>query len=151
MLRRIDLRQGLGNVAAMLPRGAVDVSAAVAVVGPLVEDVRRRGSAAVLEATEKFDGVRPRTLRVPAEVIETAVAALDPKVRDALLESIARVRVGHQAQVLTERVTQIVPGGTVTQRWVPVRRVGLYVPGGLAVYPSSVVMNVVPAQIAGVT
>jgi histidinol dehydrogenase len=151
MLRRIDLRQGLGNVRNVLPRAAIDVSAAVVAVAPLVEDVRKRGSAAVLDATEKFDGLRPTSLRVPEQVIAAAVAALDPAVRAALLESIARARIGHAAQVPTERVTQIAPGGTVTQRWVPVRRVGLYVPGGLAVYPSSVVMNVVPAQVAGVT
>ncbi|QNK79651.1 histidinol dehydrogenase [Nakamurella sp. PAMC28650] len=151
MLRRIDLRQGLGNVRNMLPRAAIDVSAAVVAVAPLVEDVRKRGSAAVLDATEKFDGLRPTSLRVPAQVIADAVEALDPAVRAALLESISRARIGHSAQVPTERVTQIAPGGTVTQRWVPVRRVGLYVPGGLAVYPSSVVMNVVPAQVAGVT
>jgi len=153
MLRRIDLRQGLGNVRAlttMLPRGAVDVSAAVEAVAPLVEDVRKRGSIAVLDAGEKFDGVRPASLRVPQQVIDDAVHALRPQVEAALRESIVRARIGHQAQLPVERVTQIVPGGTVTQRWVPMRRVGLYVPGGLAVYPSSVVMNVVPAQIAGV-
>ncbi|SDP24430.1 histidinol dehydrogenase [Nakamurella panacisegetis] len=150
MLRRIDLRQGLGNVRNMLPRAAIDVAAAVAAVAPLVDDVRKRGCPAVMEATEKFDGFRPASLRVPKEVIAAAVDALDPQVRAALLESIARTRIGHTAQVPTERVTQIAPGGTVTQRWVPVRRVGLYVPGGLAVYPSSVVMNVVPAQVAGV-
>ena len=153
MLRRIDLRQGLGNVRAlttMLPRGAVDVSAAVEAVAPLVEDVRKRGSIAVLDAGEKFDGVRPALLRVPQQVIDDAVHALRPQVEAALRESIVRARIGHQAQLPVERVTQIVPGGTVTQRWVPMRRVGLYVPGGLAVYPSSVVMNVVPAQIAGV-
>lgn len=153
MLRRIDLRQGLGNVrtlTTMLPRGAVDVSSAVDAVSPLVEDVRRRGSIAVLDAGEKFDGVRPTSLRVPQQVIDDAVSSLRPEVEAALRESIARARIGHQAQLPVERVTQIVPGGTVTQRWVPVRRVGLYVPGGLAVYPSSVVMNVVPAQIAGV-
>ena len=120
MLRRIDLRQGLGNVRNMLPRGAVDVAAAVSVVAPLVEDVRRRGSAAILEATEKFDGVRPTSLRVPQQVIDDAVEALKTQVRAALLESIARARIGHQAQLPTERVTQIAPGGTVTQRWVPV-------------------------------
>ncbi len=150
MLRRIDLRQGIGDVRTILPRGAVDVSAAVVTIAPLVEDVRRRGSAAVLEAGERFDGIRPTSLRVPRQVLQDAVQALSPAVRAALLESIARVRIGHQAQLPTEQVTQIVPGGTVTQRWIPVRRVGLYVPGGLAVYPSSVVMNVVPAQTAGV-
>ncbi|MGI8591389.1 MAG: histidinol dehydrogenase [Nakamurella sp.] len=151
MLRRIDLRHGLGNVRNLIPRGAVDVTAALEVVVPLLEDVRKRGSAAILDATEKLDGVRPKSLRVPAEVIEAAVQALSPQVRAALLESIARARIGHEAQVPMERVTQIAAGGTVTQRWVAVRRVGLYVPGGLAVYPSSVVMNVVPAQVAGVS
>ena len=150
MLRRIDLRQGLGNIASVLPRAAIDVAAAVETVRPVVEDVRSRGAAAVLDATEKFDGVRPTSLRVPDEVIRAAVDALPAAVRSALTESIRRARIGHQAQVPAERVTQIVPGGTVTQRWVPVRRVGLYVPGGLAVLPSSVVMNVVPAQTAGV-
>jgi len=151
MLRRIDLRHGLGNVRNLIPRGAVDVTAALEVVVPLLEDVRKRGSAAILDATEKLDGVRPKSLRVPADVIEAAVQALSPQVRAALLESIARARIGHEAQVPLERVTQIAAGGTVTQRWVAVRRVGLYVPGGLAVYPSSVVMNVVPAQVAGVS
>jgi histidinol dehydrogenase len=151
MLRRIDLRHGLGNVRNLIPRGAVDVTAALEVVVPLLEDVRKRGSAAILDATEKLDGVRPKSLRVPADVIESAVQALSPQVRAALLESIARARIGHEAQVPLERVTQIAAGGTVTQRWVAVRRVGLYVPGGLAVYPSSVVMNVVPAQVAGVS
>ncbi|GGM12331.1 histidinol dehydrogenase [Nakamurella endophytica] len=152
MLRRIDLRGGLGADLdrGLLPRAAMDVGAAVEAVRPVVEDVRRRGAAAVLEATERFDGVRPVRLRVPQEVVDAAVEALDPAVRDALTESIRRARVGHRAQLPTERVTQIVPGGAVTQRWVPLRRVGLYVPGGLAVYPSSVVMNVVPAQVAGV-
>ena len=150
MLRRIDLRQGLGNVAGLLPRAAMDVTAAVTVVAPLLEDVRKRGVTAVLDATEKFDGVRPKRLRVPADVIEEAVTNLPTDVRAALVEAIGRAQTGHRAQIPTERVTQIVPGGVVTQRWVPVRRVGLYVPGGLAVYPSSVVMNVVPAQVAGV-
>jgi len=151
MLRRIDLRHGLGNVRNLLPRGAVDVSTAVTAVASLVEDVRKRGSAAILDATERYDGTRPTSLRVPAELIDEAVRALDPKVRAALLESISRARIGHKAQLPLEQVTQIAPGGTVTQRWVAVRRVGLYVPGGLAVYPSSVVMNVVPAQTAGVS
>ncbi len=150
MLRRIDLREGLGNVSGLLPRAALDVTGAVASVAPLLEDVRTRGVTAVLDATEKFDGVRPRRLRVPEEVIDQAVADLSTEVRAALMEAIGRAQTGHRAQIPTERVTQIVPGGVVTQRWVPVRRVGLYVPGGLAVYPSSVVMNVVPAQVAGV-
>ena len=150
MLQRIDLRAGLGTLRGVLPRAAVDIGAAASSVGPIIDDVRERGAAAVLDAAERFDGVRPATLRVPAEVIAAAIGAVTPQVRAALTESIARARVGHAAQLPLEKVTQIAPGGTVTQRWVPVRRVGLYVPGGLALYPSSVVMNVVPAQVAGV-
>ena len=150
MLQRIDLRSGLGTLREVLPRAAVNIGGATATVGPLIEDVRVRGAAAVLDAAERFDGVRPATLRVPKAVIDAALAEVSPAVRAALTESIARARVGHDAQLPTPTVTQIAPGGTVTQRWVPVRRVGLYVPGGLALYPSSVVMNVVPAQVAGV-
>ncbi len=150
-LKRIDLRSGLGaDLRTVLPRGGVDLGLAVAAIADLVADVRVRGAAAVLEATEKFDGLRPPTLRVPAGVITAALAMADPQVRAALEESIARARVGHRAQLPKDTVTEIAPGGTVGQRWVPVQRVGLYVPGGLALYPSSVVMNVVPAQVAGV-
>ena len=150
MLQRIDLRSGFGTLRDVLPRAVVDIGAAVAGVEPLIADVRRRGAAAVLDASERFDGVRPAALRVPGAVIAASLAGVSAAVRAALTESIARARVGHAAQLPDERVTPIAPGGTVTQRWVPVRRVGLYVPGGLALYPSSVVMNVVPAQVAGV-
>ncbi|AZI57805.1 histidinol dehydrogenase [Nakamurella antarctica] len=149
-LNRIDLRAGLGDIRAALPRGTSDTAAAAATVATLVADVRERGASAVLDATEKFDGVRPPTLRVPASVIAEALQSMDPAVRAALTESISRARLGHQAQMPVETVTEIAVGAVVGQRWVPVRRVGLYVPGGLALYPSSVVMNVVPAQVAGV-
>jgi histidinol dehydrogenase len=112
--------------------------------------VRHRGAEALYELGERFDGVRPPALRVPVEVLTAALDALDPAVRAALEESIRRARVVHADQRRTDTTTQVVPGGEVTERWVPVDRVGLYVPGGLAVYPSSVVMNVVPAQAAGV-
>ncbi len=150
MLQRIDLRAGLGDLRGVLPRAAVDVGAAVTAVAPIVEDVRRRGAHAVLDAAERFDGVRPAALRVPPAALEAAADALDPAVRDALLAAIARARAGHAAQLPAPAVTDLTPGGSVTQRWVPVARVGLYVPGGRALYPSSVVMNVVPAQVAGV-
>jgi histidinol dehydrogenase len=104
----------------------------------------------VLEHGEKFDKVRPASIRVPAAELERALSELDPAVRAALEESIARTREVHADQRRVDTTTQVVPGGTVTERWVPVARVGLYAPGGLAVYPSTVVMNVVPAQIAGV-
>jgi histidinol dehydrogenase len=151
MLQRIDLRAGLPRVLGdVLPRAAVDIGTATAVVAPLIDDVRARGAEAVMDASHRFDGVRPGALRVPASVIEAAAGAIAGPVRDALVESIARARAGHAAQLPVSTVTELAEGGVVRQRWVPVRRVGLYVPGGRALYPSSVVMNVVPAQVAGV-
>ena len=134
----------------LLPRAAFDVAAAIETVRPVVEAIREHGAPAIRDATRRFDGVELTALRVPVDAIERAGAALDDGVRAALTESIARARKVHTDQRRAETTTQVVPGGTVTQRWVPVERVGLYVPGGLAVYPSSVVMNVVPAQVAGV-
>ncbi len=128
----------------------MDVEHALDAVRPIVADVRERGDAALLDLAERFDRVRPDAVRVPAEVLDDALAGLDPAVRRALQTAIERARRVHADQRRTDSTTQVVPGGTVTERWVPVRRVGLYVPGGLAVYPSSVVMNVVPAQAAGV-
>jgi len=148
-----DLRTrslGAAELTAALPRAELDVAAAAEAVRPVVEDVAARGAEAVLEASERFDGIRPAHLRVPGEAIERALEELDPAIRAALEESIARVRKADAAQVRPAESVEVVPGGTVTQRWVPVRRVGLYVPGGRAVLPSSVVMNVVPAQVAGV-
>ncbi|MGH3941574.1 MAG: histidinol dehydrogenase [Pseudonocardiaceae bacterium] len=153
MLRRIDLRDHLpasATLRGLVPRADVDVDAVAHQVAPVIDAVRERGVAAVLEFAERFDGVRPARVRVPADALSEALAALDPAVRTALGECIARARRVHADQRRTETATQVVPGGTVTERWVPVARVGLYAPGGLAVYPSSVVMNVVPAQVAGV-
>ena len=129
----------------------MDVEHALDTVRPLCADVRDRGDAALLDLAERFDKVRPASVRVPDDVLDDALARLDPAVRTALDVSIDRARLVHADQRRTDTTTQVVPGGTVTERWVPVRRVGLYVPGGLAVYPSSVVMNVVPAQQAGVS
>ncbi|MFC4119589.1 histidinol dehydrogenase [Nonomuraea zeae] len=151
MISRIDMRGSLPeDLRDVLPRAELDVEAALEKVRLICDDVRHRGAAAVRELTARFDGVEIATTRVPAEAIERALAELDPKVRAALEESIRRTRLVHRDQRRTETTTQVVPGGTVTERWVPVDRVGLYVPGGRAVYPSSVVMNVVPAQEAGV-
>ena len=129
----------------------MDVADATERVRPIVEDVRHRGTEALIELTERFDGVRLTDVRVPKDVIESALVDLDPAVRAALEESIRRARKVHAAQRRTDHTTQVVPGGTVTEKWMPVERVGLYVPGGRAVYPSSVIMNVVPAQEAGVS
>jgi len=153
MLSRTDLRGRVPSPAelrAALPRAEIDVDVVLHQVRPVVEAVRERGVPAVLELAERFDKVRPDSVRVPARKIGQALAELDPAVREALRESIDRARRVHAKQRRTDVTTQVVPGGTVTERWVPVARVGLYAPGGLAVYPSSVVMNVVPAQTAGV-
>jgi histidinol dehydrogenase len=150
VIRRIDLRGSDVDPRDVLPRAAVDVESVLHTVRPIVEDVHQRGTEAVLEWGERLDGVRPPSLRVPQEALDAALAGLDPAVRTALEEAVRRVRIVHEEQARTDIVTTVVPGGTVTERFLPVERVGLYVPGGRAVYPSSVVMNVVPAQVAGV-
>ncbi|MGW5875878.1 histidinol dehydrogenase [Nocardiopsis terrae] len=151
MISRIDLRGSQGDPREALPRAEIDVADATERVRPLCEDVRHRGTEALIELTERFDGVRLTDIRVPGAALETALAELDPAVRAALEESIHRARKVHHEQRRRTHTTQVVPGGTVTEKWIPVNRVGLYVPGGRAVYPSSVIMNVVPAQEAGVS
>ncbi|WP_062211495.1 histidinol dehydrogenase [Streptomyces sp. NBRC 109706] len=154
MLNRIDLRAAASSAEAvdraLLPRAELDVEAALEKVRPICEDVHHRGTAALIDYAQRFEGVRLERTRVPAEALERALAELDPAVRSALEESIRRARLVHRAQRREDHTVRVVPGGTVTERWLPVQRVGLYVPGGQAVYPSSVVMNVVPAQEAGV-
>jgi histidinol dehydrogenase len=152
----IDLRgrpaDGLRRLAleGVLPRAALDVERAVGLVKPITEDVRVRGGAAVREYTKRFDGVDLARTRVPAGDLEHALDALDPEVRDALEEAARRARVVHEAQLPERKDTEPAPGLSVSTRFVPVSRAGVYVPGGLVAYPSSVVMNVVPAQAAGV-
>ena len=151
-IARVDLR-GAGPGAVyrdVLPRAALDVEVALDVVRPICEDVRLRGGAAVREWTQRLDGVDADTTRVPAEALADALGALDPAVRAALEEAARRARLVHEVQRREDAHVQVSAGGSVTERWVPVRRVGLYVPGGLVAYPSSVVMDVVPAQVAGV-
>ncbi|SCD72252.1 histidinol dehydrogenase [Streptomyces sp. di50b] len=154
VISRIDLRgDALPEGPALrdlLPRADFDVAAALEKVRPICEDVHHRGDAALIDFAERFDGVKLDQVRVPAAALQRALEELDPAVRAALEESIRRARLVHRAQRRTTHTTQVVPGGTVTEKWVPVDRVGLYAPGGRAVYPSSVIMNVVPAQEAGV-
>ena len=152
-MSRIDLRGdslSAARLRAVLPRGGVDVDSVLPTVKPIVDAVAERGAVAALEYGETFDGVRPAAVRVPAARLAEALAELDPAVRVALEVAIDRTRAVHADQRRTDTTTTLAPGATVTERWVPVERVGLYVPGGNAVYPSSVVMNVVPAQTAGV-
>ncbi|MCV7038153.1 histidinol dehydrogenase [Mycolicibacterium moriokaense] len=152
-MARIDLRGtelSAAQLRSALPRGGVDVDAVVPKVRPIVDAVAERGAEAALEFGESFDGVRPVKVRVPEERLQQALDALPDDVRTALEVAIERTRAVHADQRRTDTTTTLGPGATVTERWVPVERVGLYVPGGNAVYPSSVVMNVVPAQTAGV-
>jgi histidinol dehydrogenase len=150
MLATTDLRGRTYDPATVLPRAELDVAGAVSKVMPILDRVRTEGARAVLDLGEQFDGIRPPSLRVPAEALAEALEALDPDVRAALEESIDRARRVHAAQVPAGSEVELGEGAVVENRWVPVNRVGLYVPGGRAVYPSSVVMNVVPAQAAGV-
>ena len=154
MISRIDLRERPASsltrteLAGVLPRAATDVETAVAQIRPLCEDVKRRGAEAVREYTARFDGVDLVTTRVPSQALDAALAGLGPDVRAALEEAIRRTRRVHGAQLPAETATQVTDGLTVTGRFVPVGRAGVYVPGGLVAYPSSVVMNIVPAQAA---
>ena len=154
MIRTLDLRGQkltLAQLLRLVPRAQIDVTVAADAAHALISDVRTRGEAALLDQAERFDGVRPERVRIHSAEISAAVAGLDPTVRDALEEAIVRVRAASRTQVPESSVTSLGPGADVIQRWSPVGRVGLYVPGGKAVYPSSVVMNVVPAQVAGVS
>ena len=153
MLSVTDLRPldtATADLSRIIPRANVDVSSVVPVVAPIIEQVRHGGEQTLLDLAERFDGVRPPALRVPAEALEAALAGLDPRVRAALEESIHRARLVHDAQHPQDSTVELGEGAVVENHWIPVGRVGLYVPGGRAVYPSSVVMNVVPAQAAGV-
>jgi histidinol dehydrogenase len=153
MLTRTDLRTALPGRAELrdvMPRAEVNVDAVLEQVRPIVAAVAERGVDAALELAERFDRVRPASVRVPAAALARALDGLDPAVRAALDTAIERARKVHADQRRADVVTKVTEGGTVTERFLPVRRVGLYAPGGLAVYPSSVVMNVVPAQAAGV-
>lgn len=154
MLRTLDLRGralSTSELLTVVPRAAAAQAEALITAARIVDDVVSRGEDALREQAERFDAVTGHALRVPADHLDEALADLDPAVRAALEEAIARVRAASAAQVPAETLTELAPGARVTQRWQPVRRAGVYVPGGKAVYPSSVVMNVVPAQVAGVS
>ena len=152
MIRRIDLRDAEPSVdyRAAVPRAAFDVESATHVVRPICDAVRERGVEAIHEFSERFDGVVQTDIVVPPAALTDALERLDPAVRAALEESVRRLRLTCAAEMEHDVTTQVADGATVTHRLVPVDRVGLYVPGGLAPLVSSVLMNVVPAQVAGV-
>ena len=147
---QLTYKSSRDEIRALIPRATLDVAGAMRDVQEIIDHVRTGGVSALLDLGEKFDGVRPHSLRVSPSEISSALENLDEKVKQALLLSIERIKKVHQEQLRAEKSVTVIPGGTVTERWVPVDRVGLYVPGGRAVYPSSVMMNVIPAQIAGV-
>ena len=143
-------RHSKAEIQDLLPRATLDVNEAMKLIEPILSRVKNGGVEDLYSLGEEFDGIRPPSLRVPQSDLDNALAELDPQIRQSLEISIERIRKVHKDQVRTPHTTKVVDGGTVTERWVPVDRVGLYVPGGRAVYPSSVMMNVIPAQIAEV-
>ena len=154
MIRSLDLRGKALTKAGYqkaIPRAALDIAAALISIEPILQKVNTGTEADLLQLAEEFDGVRPQSIRVPQSALDKALAELDPKVRAALELSAERIRKVHNDQTRGVTTTKVVDGGVVTERWIPVDRVGLYVPGGRAVYPSSVLMNVIPAQIAKVS
>ena len=154
MIRTLDLRgQALSKAGYQraIPRASLDIATAMRTIEPILERVKNGSESELLKLAEELDGVRPASIRVSQSDLDTALANLDPAVRTALELSISRIRKVHQDQKRTDKSTKVVDGGIVTERWIPVDRVGLYVPGGRAVYPSSVLMNVIPAQIAEVS
>ena len=150
MIQLIDLRNEKTLPSPVVPRAQIDVDSAVEKVRSIITDVKEKGDVAVLDWTENLDGVRPNSLRVPLEIIENAYKEMPEDVINALKTSIERVKKAHENQIRNSYETSVIPDGKIKQKFLPINRVGLYVPGGQAVYPSSVVMNVVPAQVAGV-
>jgi len=153
MIRQLDLRGkalSKSEYAALLPRARMDVASAMAVVAPILARVKSGDESELIKLATEFDGVTPKSIRVAKSEIDLALSKLDQKLRSALEISIDRVKKVHQDQVRQDKTTKVVDGGVVTEKWIPVDRVGLYVPGGAAIYPSSVIMNVIPAQIAKV-
>jgi histidinol dehydrogenase len=152
-LRTVDLRgKSLTSheLNLAIPRAAIDISKAIEMIAPLLEDVRVRGEAAVVQVTKERDGVDPRPILVSQSELSEALNALDSDLRTAIEQAILRVRKVSEANLPEDTNVELAVGAKVRQRWQPVDSVGLYVPGGKAVYPSSVIMNVVPAQVAGV-
>jgi len=129
----------------------MDIDAALVQIAPTLEAVKNGDESTLKALALKFDGIEPPSIRVPRSALQKALAELDPAIRSALDEAIIRIRKVHSEQARATHTTTVVDGGVVTQRWIPVDRVGLYVPGGKAVYPSSVMMNVIPAQLAKVS
>ena len=153
MIRTVDLRGkalSKAGYASYLPRADFNIDQAMDLIHPILLRVKNGTQEDLIQLAQEFDGVRPAAIKVPQSDLDLALQNLDPKVRQALEASISRIKKVHNDQVRSDKTTTLVDGATVTEKWIPVDRVGLYVPGGRAVYPSSVMMNVIPAQIAKV-
>lgn len=154
MLRIIDLRRQILNkrkLREILPRPKLNIEEALKTVEPIITAVRERGSAAVLDYGEKFDGIRPPQLLVPAAVLEQSLASIAPEVKSALELAISRVKKVSQASLPSSHSVRVAGQAVVSERIVPIERAGVYIPGGRSALASSVIMNVVPAQVAGVS
>lgn len=152
-IRVLDLRgQSLTaeRIRALVPRASLDIAQAAEQIRPLLSEIAESGLPAIVTAAEKFDGFNPEPLLVSELEIKTAVDQLDPELRNAIEESIERVEKVSRATLPLGNSVPLGGGASVQQRWQPIESVGLYVPGGRAIYPSSVIMNVVPAKVAGV-
>ena len=153
MMRLVDLRgqrlskSGYTN---LIPRAALDVAEAMKLIEPILLRVKNGNESDLIALAKEFDGIAPQSIKVSKAELTKALNELDPAIRKALEVSAERIKKVHNDQKRNQVVTRVVDGGTVKEKWVPVDRVGLYVPGGRAVYPSSVLMNVIPAQIANV-
>lgn len=135
--------------AALLQRGAGRLRSLREPVSAILRDVRERGDAALLEYAERFDGARPVALRVSKEKLARALHAADPDYLAALRQATEAITTFHQAQRFDEPVVETAPGVRVWRVWRPIERVGVYVPGGGALYPSCLLMAAIPATVAG--
>ena len=153
MIRTVDFRgRSLtkSQYRVELPRAQMDVASAMLKIEPILERVKNGTEEDLIDLAQEFDGVKPPSIKVSQVDIDQGLASLQPEIRSALERSIERITLVHNEQTRALKITKVVEGATVTEKWIPVDRVGLYVPGGQAVYPSSVMMNVIPAQIAKV-
>ena len=153
MIRTVDFRgKSLtkSQYRVELPRAQMDVASAMLKIEPILERVKNGTEEDLIDLAQEFDGVKPPSIKVSQVDIDQGLASLQPEIRSALERSIERITLVHNEQTRALKITKVVEGATVTEKWIPVDRVGLYVPGGQAVYPSSVMMNVIPAQIAKV-
>ena len=135
----------------LIPRANLSVESAMIKIAPILQRVKDGDEAELIKLATEFDGVTPKSIRVSSDELQKALAGLDPAIRKSLELAIDQVRKYHRTQLPTDSSVSVIAGGDIDRTFRAVDRVGLYVPGGIASYPSSVIMNVVPAQIAGVT